>query len=223
MTPRSVSLDVPFRIAVGDPDRCYEAAMQSVITFYYPESSVTLEELDELVGRKPGYWTWTCQLVPVMHRLGVRVEYFTEDDLEQQGTTAGLIQLLKEVYQEPGEFERVRKKTDLEVVSARARESIDSGLYKRQRLAWPEIEARMRAGAIPMVLLDYNVLVKRDGPYQGHFVVVTGFDNDWVTYHENSEKVAEANRKVRKEDFIQAWNLDTTARDTVFATGRIKV
>lgn len=220
MTGGPVSIKVPFRVAIGDPDRCYEAAMQSVLLYYYPDSAITLDELDRLVGRKPGFWTWTCQLVPVMDHLGVSVEYFSEDDLVMQSTKENLIKLLEQTYRAPGEFERVLAKTEVAVVTARARECLESGLYLRRRLTWNEIETRMENGQIPMILLDYNILVSRPGPYQGHFVVVTGFDERSVFYHENSEKIAQADRTVPKADFVRAWDLNTTGRDVVFATGR---
>ena len=74
-------LNVPFYINEGDGTVCYQVAMQSVLK-YFLGKEYSLNELIRITDKKPGKWTSTTQIVPVLHDLGLNLMYFTKSDPE---------------------------------------------------------------------------------------------------------------------------------------------
>ena len=211
-------LSVPYYESKGDPNRCFEASMKSVLKYFTPNSDCSLEQLDEMVGRKPGMWTYTHQIVPVLHKLGLNVRFYSRDTIERYTTKRRLLGLLKNSYDKKS-LSFVLQHTDVETVVAKAVECQRYTLFEAKRLRFNEIERHIDMGHIPMVLLDWHTLESIRGPYQGHFVVMTGYDSDNVYYHENSESMPVPNRKVPKVRFAKAWDNVRTGNDVVIALG----
>ena len=70
------------------------------------------------------------------------------------------------------------------------------------------------------MLIDRNKIVGKEGFYQGHFIIVTGFDDQNVFYHEYGPENSEANKKVLKSTFIDAWNANGTDNDIIIVYGK---
>lgn len=211
-------LKIPFYKSEGDPNRCYEASMKSVLKYFFPEKDFSFEELDELVGRKPRMWTYTHQIVPVLHDLGLSVIFCSTDPMDSLSSVKSFMELLKK-YKTQESIDHVLKNTDVETVVNAAVKCKQYDLFEHKRLAFSEIQRHLDQGHIPMMLLDRNILIGKKGPYQGHFVVVTGYDDNFVYYHENLEKAPKSNAKVRKDVFVKAWDNSGTGNDVVLVVG----
>ena len=75
-------LDVPFYTNAGDGRQCLQASLQSLIK-YYLNTDYSLEELDELTGRKPAQWSWTVQGALALYNLGLDVCLYSTADLSE--------------------------------------------------------------------------------------------------------------------------------------------
>ena len=76
-----MKLSVSFYENKGDGNQCMQVTMKSVLK-HFLDKDFSLEELDKLTGRKNGLWTWTSQVVIVLHDLGLRIKYYSKSDLE---------------------------------------------------------------------------------------------------------------------------------------------
>ena len=51
-----------------------------------------------------------------------------------------------------------------------------------------------------IILIDHNKISKKDNSYQGHFVVVTGFDAKYIYFHESGHKITESIVPISKQE-----------------------
>ena len=138
---------------------------------HFLHKDVSLEELDTLTGRKTGFWTWTSQVVTVLHEQGLDVKYYSTSDLEP--FLAGEPFLRKHFGKDA---EKILRFTDLPVALESIRKFLNLKIFEKRKLPFSQIEYHITQGHVPLMLVDHHKLVGRAGFYQGHFVVVTGFD-----------------------------------------------
>jgi len=207
-------LSVPFYENKGDGNQCLQITMKSVLK-YFLDKDFSLQELDEFTGRKNCLWTWTSQVVTVLHDLGLKVKYYSKSDLEPflQGEP-----FIRKHFGK--DSEKILKFTDLPVVLESIHKLLKYNIFEKRKLSFDEIESHIEKGHIPLMLIDHNKIVGKEGFYQGHSVVVTGFDDQNVFYHESGPTNPEANKKVLKSVFINAWNANGTDNDIIVVYGK---
>jgi len=207
-------LDIPFYPNTEDGNQCFQVAMQVVLK-HFSNKEYSLSELDELTQRKPGKWTWTPQIVPVLHDLGLDIRFFSATSLEPY------LEGKPFIHRHFGkDAEVMLKYTDVDILVNSIKKLLRYDLFEKRKLTFEEIEQHIIQGHVPLVIIDFNKLVEREGPYQGHFVVITGFDDEFVYYHESGPHNPTPNRKVPKQNFINGLNANGTDNDVVIVLGR---
>lgn len=212
----SMLLKIPFYKNEGDGNQCLQVAIQSVLK-YFCNRDYSLEELDTLTRRKKGFWTWTSQGVIVLREEGLGVKYYSRTDLKP--FLKGEPFIRKHFGKDA---EKMLAFTDLPITLESINKLLKLNIFERRTLSFAEVESHLTQGHVPIMLIDHNKIVGKDGLYQGHFVVVTGFDADYVFYHDSGPQHPEANKKVRKSTFIEAWNANGTDNDVVLVYGKKK-
>jgi hypothetical protein len=207
-------LEVPFYANVGDGKQCMQVAMQGVLRKFLGKE-YSREQLDTLTGRNPNQWTWTVQVVSVLHDLGLHVRYFSKAPLEPllAGET-----YLREMFGPAAE--KVIPLTNVPGVVKSTKELLTRDLFEQRLLSPEEIEEHLRVGRPLIVLVDHNVIVGRVDYYNGHVLTLTGFDQAHFYYHESGPHNPEANKRISKELFFRAWNAHGTDNDVIVIYGR---
>ncbi len=207
-----MKLSVPFYENKGDGKQCVQVAMKSILK-HFLDRDFSLEELDRLTGRKNGLWTWISQCVIVLHDLGLKVKYYSKSDLEPylQGEP-----FIRKRYGK--DSEKILKFTDLPIVLDSIKNLLKYNIFEKRKMSFDEVESHIKQGYVPLMSIDHNKIVGKKDLYQGHFVVVTGFDDQNVFYHESGPKNPGENKKVLKSTFIYAWN--GTGNDIVIVYGK---
>lgn len=207
-------LDVPFYENTGDGNQCMQVAMKSVLKHFLGKD-YSLKALDKLTGRKKGYWTWTSQIAAVLYDLGLDLKFYSKTDLKPflKGEAFIRKRFGKDAY-------KILKFTDLPAVTKSIKKSKKYGIFKKRKLSFEEVEFGIEQGYVPLMLIDWNKIAGRRDLYQGHFVVVTGFDEKHVYYHESGPKNPQQHRKVSKATFVKAWNANGTDNDAVIVFGK---
>lgn len=197
-----------------------QVTMQGVLDhFLHLKKSV--EELDILTGRKTGKWTYTTQVVGTLWELGLDVKFYSIDPLEPYTHDVETLErFIRETY--PNQYETIMKMSDLPVTIAHSTKLKQMNLFEQRKLSFTEIENHIEQGHVPLMLIDHAVLNNEKGNYRGHFVVVTGFDEKTITYHESGPKNPTPHCRVSKELFIRAWNAPGTGNDVVIVYGKRK-
>lgn len=208
-------LRVPFYAnTTGDGSQCFQVAMQSVLK-YFLGRDFGLEELDRLTKRKAGKWTATPQIVPPLYDLGLNVEYFSKMDIKAE--------LRGEAYLRESfgaDFDKISQFVDIDSFVDSLRNLTKYDLFRNRILRQDELVAHVDAGHVPLVLLDWSVVLGRSGAYQGHFGVMTGFDSDNVYFHHSGPEDPEPNMRIPKDVFARARNANGTDNDVVIVHGK---
>jgi len=181
------------------------------VSEYFLNEVYTLDELDIVTGRKKGKWTAVSQGVYGLHELGLRVEaYCAEDEPDFQlryGRNA----------------EKILNAMDMDTAREYSEKALKHRLIKTKRLQFQEVEEYIKVGYVPIMIADLNVLLHGESrSYSGHSVVVTGFDEEYIYYHEPSPSTLwpEPHKKIPKELFIKAWNANGTDNCVIIVFGR---
>jgi len=174
-----------------------------------------LDELDKLTGRKENFWTYTPQIVSVLYDLGLNLKFYSKEDLEPflEGES-----FIRKHFGK--DADKILKFTDIPILVRAIKKLLNYNIFEKRVLSLEEIEKHIKQGHVPMVIIDYNKIIRKKDFYQGHFVIVTGFDEEYIYYHESGPKNAEPNKKVRKEIFKDAINANGTDNDCVIVFGK---
>ncbi len=153
-------LNIPFYENKGDGNQCMQVAMQSVLK-YFLNKEYSLEELDKLTRRKAGFWTWTSQIVPVLHNLSLTVKYYANTDLQR------FLEGEKYIQKHYGkDADKILKYSDVPVIIKAIRKVLNHEIFEKKKLRGDEIEAEIKNGCIPLMLIDDNKIRQRQGFYQ---------------------------------------------------------
>ncbi|RJQ15689.1 hypothetical protein C4573_06045 [Candidatus Woesearchaeota archaeon] len=207
-------LNIPFYKNDGDGSQCMQVAMKIVLK-HFLNKDFALEELDKLTRRKANRWTSTVQIASVLQDLGLNVKYYSKEDLEPYLEGEPFIR--KHFGKDA---EKILSRIDVPVMVKATKKLLKYAIFEKKALSLKEIEQHLQQDHIPMVLIDYNKIIQKKDFYQGHFVVLTGFDDQYVYYHESGPNNPEANKKVKKELFKEACNANGTDNDCIIVYGK---
>ena len=201
--------NLPFYKNDFDGSRCVPVCGKIVLEHFLGKK-YSLDLLDKLMKRKPNMWTYTAQLVNVLHKEGLNVRYYSKFDLKPflEGEPFFRKHFGKDA-------ETILKYTDLPVVLEAIEKILYSDIFEKRELSISEIEENLMKGNIPIVVIDNNKISGKEGNFQGHVVVVTGFDEENIYFHESGPTNPTPNKKVKKETFIEAMNANGTDNDCV--------
>lgn len=206
-------LDVPFYMnTTSDGNQCYPVAMRSVIK-YFLGKDLELERLDELIKRRPRKLAAATYIVPVLHELGLEVRFFSRSPLEPN---LGGAKYIRDTYGQ--DAKRILSMTDVEVLVESTKRTINQGLFEQKVLSMSEIEGHLRNGHVPIALVDWNKVVGK-ASYEGHVLLITGFDAENLYVHQSGPSDPTPNLRISKKTFLEAWNANGTDNDIVIVYG----
>ena len=172
--------------------------MRSIIN-YYQLPDKTLEELDTLSGRHANGWTWSTQVVHALSKLGVQNTLYTTGEI-----TEGLDvkKYLHELFGD--DANNYLKLTNVKSVQTNTKWVISNNRYKKQAVTKEELIQWLNKKQPVIALLDWNKITNQEGGYQGHAVVVTGYDEKHFFVHHNGPKNAQAHLPIPYKKFLEA-------------------
>lgn len=210
-------LDVPFYLNDGDGQRCYQVGMRGAIK-YFLGKDISAEEADVLTGRKENKWTFATQIVTVMHDMGLDVKLYCKDSIEP------LLEPEKTLRETMGNevYDRdIAKWMDLPVIADSVRRTLEYGLFEQKVLTLEELEDHMKENHVPLVNVNWRVLVGREG-FSGHFLTIVGFDNDHVYAHQPGLANPTPSWRIPKDLFLKAWSATGSDNEVVLVLGKMK-
>ena len=207
-------LKIPFYENNGDGNQCMQVAMKCALK-YFLDKEYTLEELDKLTGRKENLGTFTSQIVSVLYDLGLDLKFYSKEDLEL--FLEGEPFIRKHFGKDA---EKILKFTDVPTVIEATKKLLNYNIFEKKKISFEEIEEHIDQNHLPLVLIDHNKIIQKADFYHGHFVVLTGYDDSYVYYHESGPNNPEPNKKIKKEIFIGALNANGTDNDCVIIFGK---
>ncbi|MEA3248594.1 MAG: peptidase C39 family protein [Nanoarchaeota archaeon] len=207
-------LDVPFYENDGDGNQCLQVAGKCIIK-YFLGKEYSLEDLDKLTGRKRNHWTYTPQIASVLYDVGLRIKFYSKEDLEPflDGE-----KFYREHYGK--DADKILEFTDIQVVTKSIEKLLDYNIFEKKKISISSLEKYIESGSVPLVLIDNNKIVGREDSYRGHAVVITGFDDKHIYYHDSGPSNPTPNKKVDKKLFVNAMNANGTDNDCIVVSGK---
>lgn len=190
-------LKIPFYKNPGE--ECLQACIKMVMAYYFPGKEIGHDEINKSLGRKKGKWTIPSQAAVALYGYGLKTKCFSSKDFP--GNTVGEVkQSFKASFGK--DYDKLEKHLDFEVFFNLHNQAKNKKLYEIQEHNWGDIVDYYNNGCIVIPVIDYNILLGKDGPYMGHFVLVTDINKESITIHDPD---IGPNLNYKKSNFIRAF------------------
>lgn len=197
-----MKLEVPFYPQTSATN-CGAAALQMVLAYFGKQ--LRLKQIEDSAGIEPGKGLHTIQLALAARRLGFSSMLCTK--------SLGLNPAHKnmEFYKKYSSMNESRMENF--VTQARA---VGIRLDERS-VGLKELLSYVHRDSLALVLLDWNMITKKEG-YQGHFVPVVGYDEEFVYVHNPGLGSGQSFVPLKKTVFDEARKAQGTDEDVLVIT-----
>lgn len=174
-------LNVPF---VKNPGgQCGQACMLMALGYYFPEKKFTFEQINDLIGRKEGMWTFLTQDAAAMDQIGLKVKVYSSTDIP-----AGRQAVIDSFKQALGkDFKSIMEHIDLDIYESFAKIAKKEGLFEVRNNSLGDLKIFFDQGCLVIPKVDRGALLNCQGAFRGHFVLIVDMDNEFVTIHDPSD------------------------------------
>ena len=214
MKKNKTMIRLPFYENSGDGNQCATIGMKSVIE-HFTKKIIPLEKLDNLVGRTPGKWTWDQQVAYGLYKSGMDVHFYSDEEIEPylEG-----ISFMKKRFGKSAE--KIIKHLNLNAVIKSTKKCLDLGIFEKRKLTTKNLEKHIEEGHVILVPVDWNIVNGKDDIYQGHIIILTGFDDENFYAHNSGPTNPEKNMKINKKLFEKAWACNEVKNNTTITFGK---
>jgi hypothetical protein len=195
----SMKIEIPFIKSEKD-NECGQRVLQMVLAHFGEEHSI--EEVGKLERTLPSGLTWTAGIAVAAKKLGFPVKMISTTNFSHNDDE---IEFYKKNSNDEGQrvlFELIEESKVLRVEIIERDMSIE------------ELENLLSNDSIPIVLVNWFCLAEQEG-YHGHFLVLSGFDEEYIYVHNPGIASAQAFLPIKKESFVKAWEYKGTDKDVV--------
>lgn len=205
-------IDIPFVKTRGF--ECGQSCAAMIIKFYYPDFKPDLDEINKTIHHQKDMYTFPLQLSILLDKFEINTKCFSSDDYKTQG-------------EDPDQFKRwfgKDYKSNIKYVNREMFDWISIEGKKRNILVvknteFDEVLKYFENGNLVGLPIDWNTLPKNNGPYVGHFVVITGLDKESDLVLINDPDVGK-DQKYPISLFKKAWEHPVIANDFLIAFGK---
>ncbi len=196
-------LKVPF--FPGKKYYCAQDCALMILKYFFPEREFDIEDIAKKSIKHEQYGTFTIGLAKALSEYDLKVDFYCRsldgEELSESERKSFLDKYGKFLEKE-GEVRSEAERAGVKIVE--------------RDLSLEEITNILEQGKPLIVLINWNILSKKEG-YQGHFVVLTGFDDNFIYAHNPGPNYPEENMKIKKETILQAINYKGTNKEMVVA------
>ncbi len=192
---------VPFFRNLPDNMHCFQACLKMVLKYFLPTQDFSWAELDGITGKEKDCWTWPFVGLAWLTHKGfevINIDMFCIQSFIERGEKYILDFYGQEVGNEQIKYSNIALERERAVQFAKV---VRTELRLPQ---YADIMAYLNEGFLIIVNVNAEALNKEDG-YTGHFIVITGFEEDRLFYH-NPGLPGALNNQIRWTDFDRAWS-----------------
>lgn len=181
--------------------RCAQTVMKSVLN-----SFVSMNELENLTGRKGMQITTPIQMIYGFSQLGIKSIYFVKPNF----TELSLDEFQEQVLKDFGED--TYRRTNFEFIDKAWREIIESENFSiKGRFDFEDLTKLIKEGKTPIVLINYDIFVGREDKKSGHYLIINEVNRNSVHVIDCGPCDASPNKIIsrkRLEDSLMQTPLD---------------
>lgn len=177
--------------------------MKSALACIYPEKIFSYSELDKITGRRKKEWTLFPQIAMGFLRLNIPFEYYAERRLLENYLQNNQV---KQFERWCGSYsKKVLEHINFSSLEKAIRLILDTNYYIEEKPTLKLLEKKLKNNP---VICAIDFMVANGVPekeFREHVVALTYIGPYNVYYHNNGPKNAMPNKKISKEQFLQAW------------------
>jgi len=214
MNETSFHMNLPFYENNGDGSQCATIGMKIAIE-HFTSKKVDLEQLDKLVGRTKGKWTWDQQVTYGLYKSGLNVHFYSNEELEPflEG-----VPFMKKRFGKSAD--KLIEHLDLDAVLESTKKCLELNIFEKKKLNTNDLEDHLVRGHVVLTPVDWNIIKGKDDIYHGHILILTGFDKENFYAHNSGPINPEKNMKIKKSLLEKAWKCNELKNTTVVIFGK---
>ncbi len=193
-----MKVNIPFIKSEKDIE-CGQRVLQMVLAHFGEEHS--LEEIGKLEETLPSGLTWTVGIAVAARKLGFPVKIISTTNFSHDDE----IEFYKKNSSDEGQKTLFRLVDESKILGV---ENIE------KNMSIEELQELLSEDSIPIVLVNWFSLAGREG-YHGHFLVLSGYDDEYIYVHNPGIANAQNFLPLKKENFLKAWESKGTDKDVV--------
>lgn len=202
-------LDIPFLKSRGF--ECGQACVAMIIKYFKPNFKPNFNKFNKIIHHKKGKYSFPLQLAILLDHYGFKTKCLSSEGYK---TTEEDPKMFARWYGKDVEHEIKfinTKSFDWMVLYGRKRK-----LIQKRKTSFDEIVNLFIKGKIVCFPIDWATLAKKGGPYQGHFVLLSGIENGNILLHDPD---VGAFIKYEKEKVENAYSHPAITDDLVVVYG----
>ena len=202
-------LDIPFIKTRGF--ECGQACVAMIIKYFKPRMKIEFDRFNKIIHHKAGMYSFPLQLAILLDHYGLKAKCFSSGGFNTTKEDPGMF---ARWFGKDLEYEMkfINTKTfDWMITEGRKR-----NLYQYRKTKFVKLINLFRRGYLVCFPIDWNSLVGKKGPYDGHFVVLSGVQGKNVFLHDPD---VGAYIKYQREKVQKAYTHPAIADDLVIVSG----
>ncbi len=157
--------------------------------------------LNALINPAPYLWVWPSQVVSVLDELGLFVRLFADFDFSVFSNESLLKKSFPTIFFDYSHFPSVKNAYDVVV---------NNGLFERRKINIDDLKSFIHDKYLPIIILG--------GKRLGHYVLLTGYDDNGFYYHDTTNKVP--NKFIDYDSFIKLWGSNPLSKFVIVVFGK---
>lgn len=173
-------LDIPFVPSRGY--ECGQACASMMIKYFYPGFLPNFDEINKIIHHQPGKNTFPAQNVILLDHYGIKAKVFSSDSFS---TTNEDPNIFHKWFGD--EYAQQIKYVDIPSFNWMHKKARKLGLCENRQTSLANILELVKEKSLVSIVVDWHRLKNKHGSFQGHFVVISGFDSEDVFIHDPNE------------------------------------
>lgn len=194
--------DVPL---YNNPDgtHCFQASLRSILKFFEPHKNFTFKQLDKITAKEKGLWTWPMAGELWLKESGYEVKKIERFDYARLAEIGG--DYLVELFGPKVAHEQIIH-SNMSVEINRARDFAGKIDISQRLPGIEDIRKYLGEGFLVWCVINSRKLSGSAG-YVGHFVVVTGYDENGLYINDSGGRVRHAQKDLylTYSKFLDCW------------------
>lgn len=204
-----MKLSVPFIKSRGF--ECGQACVAMVIKYFRPEFEPDFNEMNRVIKHVTGKYSFPPQLAILLDNYDIKAKCFSDDVIRTSTEDPGQF---KRWYGK--DYEQQMKFVDIVSFDWMVEMMREKQLFASRKTEFEEMIDWFKQSKVVFFPIDWNTLNNKSGPYAGHFVVLTGIEEDNVLIHDPD---VGPYIKYPLEQIKKAWEHPVITDDLIVAEG----
>lgn len=158
--------------------QCGQTCMVTALKYYFPDKDFSIDQMNKLMRRKNGKWTFPYQNAAVLDELGLKVKSFSSINVPTDREE--MITSFKEAFGK--DYDEIMESIDLDNCEYFIKIAKEKGIFEVRKHSIDDIQKYVDQNFVVIICVDSNILYRRKGAFIGHFVIIVGIDgqNVWI-------------------------------------------